>query len=101
MNSRSQVLRDPEPELVSPLSGPSYGPFNIAKQRWRKPLPAIIADAIANSEAVLARLDQGMYAFPPKIENKPRYQEAFNQLYRTTTEQLAALEAFTKIDWRE
>jgi hypothetical protein len=101
MNSRSQrVQRDPEePELVAPLSGPSYGPFNVAKRRWHKPLPAIIADAMSNSRAVLARLERGMHI--PNLESRPRYQAVLNQLTWATQEQLKALEAFSAIDWRE
>jgi hypothetical protein len=88
-----------EPELVTPLSGPSYGPFNIARRRWRKPLPAIIADAIANSQAVLARLDRGM--FMPDFENKPHYHAVYNAVCECTREQIKALEAFAAIEWRE
>jgi hypothetical protein len=99
MNSRSRVLRDPEPELVSPLSGPSYGPFNIAKQRWRKPLPAIIADAIVICQGLNTRLVRGMHV--PDMENKAHYDKVFKQLSRTTDEHLAALKAFAAINWRE
>ena len=96
MNSRSQrVVNDPE--LVAPLSGPSYGAYNIVKRRWRKPIPAIIADALANSRGLLSRLDRGMYM----PEDKPHYREAFNELYRRTQEQIKALETFSAIDWRE
>ena len=47
----------------STLSGPAhtFGPSGVAKVRWRKPLPAIIADAIANSRGLSARLQRGMY----------------------------------------
>jgi hypothetical protein len=99
MNSRSQVLRDPEPELVSPLSGPAYGPFNIAKRRWQKPLPAIIADAIANCRAVSARLQRGMYM--PDEEGRLHYQAVYNALSECTRQQLKVLEAFSQIGWRE
>jgi hypothetical protein len=62
MNSRSQrVINDPGPELVSPLSGPAYGAYSVAKRRWQKSIAAIIADGIANSRAVAARLERGMY----------------------------------------
>ena len=62
MPTQSQrVVRDPEAELVSPLSGPSYGAYSIAKRRWQKSIAAIIADGIANSRAVAARLERGMY----------------------------------------
>jgi hypothetical protein len=106
MNSRSQRRYRPlfeelaiEPELVTPLSGPSYGPFNIARRRWRKPLPAIIADAIANSQAVLARLQRGMHM--PDLENKADYQAVYNAVCERTCAQLEALEAFAAIEWRE
>jgi hypothetical protein len=88
-----------KPELVTPLSGPSYGPFNVARQRWRKPLPAIIADALANSRALLSRLDRGMYM--PDEEGKSRYKAIFDELYRRTHEQVKALETFSQVGWRE
>lgn len=98
MNARSQrVVNDPRAELVAPLSGPSYGAYTRAKRSWRKPLPAIIADALANSRGILLRLDRGMYM----PEDKPHYREAFNELYRRTKEQIAALETFSQIEWRE
>jgi hypothetical protein len=104
MNSRStqrRIINDPtvEGELVAPLSGPSYGPFNVARQRWRKPLDAILADAIANCRAVTACLQRGMYA--PDYEEEPRCKAIFDALSRTTREQLEALEAFAEIDWRQ
>jgi hypothetical protein len=99
MNSRSQrVINDPGPELVAPLSGPSYGAYNRAKRKWRKPLPAIIADALANNRAIIARFKLGVT--PPDPENRSRYEEVFDALCRTTDAQIAALEAFAAIDWR-
>jgi hypothetical protein len=83
--------------LVAPLSGPSYGAYSVARRRWRKSLPAIIADAMANCRAVSTRLDHGMYM--PDYD--PHYRDVFNELYRRTQEQIAALEAFSQIDWRE
>jgi hypothetical protein len=104
MNSQSQrsIFNDPadEAELVTPLSGPSYGPYVKARRRWHKPLPAIIADAIANNQALLTRLERGMYC-PPDLELKPHCEEVFNALFARTREQLAALRAFNAIDWRE
>jgi hypothetical protein len=103
MNSQSQrsIFNDPavEAELVTPLSGPSYGPFDKARRRWHKPLPAIIADAIANNQALLTRLQRGMYC--PDLEGRPHYEEVFNALCARTREQLKALEAFTAVAWRE
>lgn len=98
MNSRSQrVIR--HPELVAPLSGPSYGAYNVIKRRWRKPIPAIIADATANSRAVIARLERGMHM--PDLENQAHYKDVFDILLERTRLQLTALEAFSQIGWRE
>jgi hypothetical protein len=102
MNSRLRrgVLDDPvESELIEPLSGPSFGAYNVVKRRWRKPLPAIIADALANSRAVLSRLDRGMYM--PDEEGRSRYKAIFDELYRRTYEQVKALETFSQVGWRE
>jgi hypothetical protein len=100
MNSITQrVLRDPEGELVAPLSGPSYGAYSVARRRWRKPLPAVIGDAIANCAAVSERLNRGMYA--PDREGEAHYRAIFDDLCRTTRQQLEALKAFSQIDWRE
>src|SRR5262249_44006110 len=98
MNSQSQrVVNDSRPGLVAPLSGPSYGAYSGARRRCRKSLPAIIADAMSNSQGLLARLDRGMYM----PEDKPHYRDAFNELYWRTQEQIKALEAFSAIGWRE
>jgi hypothetical protein len=100
MNSSTQrVLRDPEGELVAPLSGPSYGPYSEIKRRWHKPLPAVLADAIANSSAMLARLNRGVYA--PDCEGEDYYRGIWDDLRQTTRQQLEALKAFSQIDWRE
>jgi hypothetical protein len=100
MNSQSQrrVIDDPvESELIEPLSGPSYGPFSVVKRRWQKPIPAIIADVKANSQALIARLECGVRM--PDMEGKPRYQTALNYLTWATQQQLKALETFSAIDW--
>jgi len=99
MNRSTQRTVNDELALVAPLSGPSYGAYSVARRRWRKPLPAVIADAIANCHAVSALLQRGIYM--PDEEDKPHYQEVFNALSRTTRQQLETLEAFAEIDWRE
>jgi hypothetical protein len=110
MNSQSQPHRRPttyrpraaptRPDIViTPLSGPSYGAYSVVKRKWRKPLPAVIADAIANCIAVSARLDRGMYA--PDCEMEAHYREIYDDLCRATRQQLEALNAFSQIDWRE
>ena len=100
MNSSTQrVINDPGPEpVVRPLSGPSYGAYNVVKRKWRKPLPAIIADALTNNRAIIARFKLGVT--PPDSENRSHYEEVFNALCRSTDAQIAALEAFAAIDWR-
>jgi hypothetical protein len=87
------------PELVAPLSGPSYGPYSVARRRWRKPLPAIIADALANNRAIIDRFKLGVTP-PDPPEKRSHYQEVFDALCQTTDAQIAALEAFSKIEWR-
>jgi hypothetical protein len=57
--------REPAPKpdtVITPLTGPDYGPFAVVKRKWRKPLPAVIADCLANSAEISARLDRGVYA---------------------------------------
>jgi hypothetical protein len=87
--------------VVTPLSGFGhvYGPSGVAKARWRKPIPAIIADAITNSQAVIARLERGMYM--PDLEGQAHYKDVFDTLLERTRLQLEALEAFSQIGWSE
>ena len=102
MNSQTQrrIVDDPAPraELVAPLSGPSYGAYSVARRRWKKSLPAIIADALANNRAVIARFKLGVT--PPDVEDTSPYREVFDALCRSTDAQIAALEAFAAIEWR-
>ena len=110
MNSQSQPYRRPayrprEPApakpdtVIAPLSGRDYGPFAVVKRKWRKPLPAVIADALTNSQEVLSRLNRDVYA--PDFEAEAHYRQIYDDLRRTTREQLEALKAFSAIDWRE
>jgi len=100
MNSRSTQRKvNDDLALVAPLSRPSYGAYSVARRRWRKPLPAGIADAMPISRTLSARLQRGMYA--PDYEGEARYREVFNCLCRSTRQQLQALEAFAEIEWRE
>jgi hypothetical protein len=94
---RKTPYRPREPVVVTPLSGPCYGVYNVVRRSWRKPLPAIIADATTISRALLTRLDRGMYM--PSEEDS--YRQAFNDLYQRTQEQIKALDRFSQIDWRE
>jgi hypothetical protein len=64
---------------------------------WFTPIPATIADALANNRGLLERLKQGMYA--PDNKGKEQYQVIFNGLFATTREQIAALEVFARVDW--
>jgi hypothetical protein len=77
---------------------PAEGELVTLRRGWRKPLPAIIADAIANNRAVIDRLKLGMYG--PDAENMDHLEEVFNKVCRCTNEQIKALEAFAAIDWR-
>jgi hypothetical protein len=104
MNSQTQrrIVVDPVPKaepVVAPLSGPSYGAYSVARRRWRKPIPGIIADAIANSRAVIARLERGMHM--PDLEGQAHYKDVFDTLLERTRQQLSALEDFSQIGWSE
>ena len=92
-------VEEDECQLVLPLSGPSYGAYATAKRRWRKPLDAILAQVVANSENLLVRLRLGVYA--PSAELLPDAKDRFTDLWRATEAQLAAIEAFSEIDWSE
>jgi hypothetical protein len=99
MNSSTLRIEEDECQLVLPLSGPSYGPFAIAKRRWRKPLDAILSQVVANSENLLVRLRLGVYS--PAEQDLAEAKARFTELWRATELQLAAIEAFQEIEWRE
>jgi hypothetical protein len=100
MNSQTQRIRDPaEGEVIAPLCGPSYGAYNVIKRKWRKPLPAVIADALANSQALLARLERGMFA--PDFEREVYYKAMFDELHQRTRDQIKTLQKFSQIVWSE
>jgi hypothetical protein len=88
-----------EAEVITPLSGPSYGAYSVARRRWKKPVPAIIADAVATCQGLSDRLTRGMHM--PDYEDVLHYNEVYQQLTKANREQLKALEAFSKIAWRE
>jgi hypothetical protein len=93
-------VEQPTPRVSRPMSGPSYGPFDKARRSWQgKLLRAILADAISNNKALLPRLERGVYS--PDKESMPYYKACLIELCKRTREQLAALEAFTAIDWSE
>jgi len=99
MNSQTQRRELAEGEIIAPLSGPSYGAYNIVKRNWRKPLPAILAHSLANSQALLARLDRGMFA--PDFEREAYYRATFDELRQATSNQIKAFEKFMQIGWSE
>jgi len=99
MSTQTKRIEEDEGQLVLPLSGPSYGAYAEAKRRWRKPLDAILWQVVANSEYLLVRLRLGVYA--PDRDSLPDAKDRFTDLWRATEAQLAAIEAFSEIDWRE
>src|SRR6516225_1604474 len=99
MNQSQRRVDEEDGQLVLPLSGPSYGPFAVAKRRWRKPLDAILSQVVANSENLLIRLRLGVYA--PDRDSLSEAHDRFTDLWRATEAQLEAIEAFSEIDWRE
>ena len=103
MNSSSTVrrIKEDEGQLVLPLSGPNYPSFAKAKRRWRKPLDAILSQVVANSENLLVRLRLGVYAPGDGWCDLPEAKARFTELWRATEQQLAAIEAFQEVGWRE
>lgn len=99
MSTQTKRIEEDDGQLVLPLSGPSYGPFAVAKRRWRKPLPAILAQVVANSENLLVRVRLGVYA--PAEGDLPEARARFTDLWRATEAQLEAIEAFIEVGWRE
>jgi|SRR6516165_889694 hypothetical protein len=82
---------------------PDRGVLSVAEQRaltrWHKPLPAILAEALAVNQSLLDRLDVGVYG--PNQESKEQYQIVLNGLYHATQQQQEALEIFGEVDWSE
>ena len=99
MNQSQRRVDEEDGQLVLPLSGPSYGPFAVAKRRWRKPLDAILSQVVANSENLLIRLRLGVYS--PAEQDLTEAKARFTELWRATEQQLAAIEAFQEVGWRE
>ena len=99
MSTQTKRIEEDDGQLVLPLSGPSYGAYAIAKRRWRKPLDAVLAQVVANSENLLIRLRLGVYA--PAEGDLPEAKARFTDLWRATEQQLAAIEAFQEVGWRE
>ena len=97
----TQTIRKDEEDsqLVLPLSAPSYGPFAVAKRRWRRPLDAILSQVVANSENLLVRLRLGVYA--PAEGDLQEARDRFTDLWRITEAQLEAIEAFIEVGWRQ
>jgi hypothetical protein len=99
--TNKHTLRVRPPLLRRPVV--SERPLTLAEQRarsrWRKPIAAIVADALASNRGLLERLKRGMHA--PDTQHGEQYQVLFNGLYQTTQEQIAALKMFARVDWSE
>jgi hypothetical protein len=59
----------------------------------------VLAEAMAISAEVSARLNRGVYA--PDCEGEAHYREIYDDLCRASRYQLSALKAFSGIEWRE
>jgi hypothetical protein len=88
----------PSPKPAVPTADKPLGlAEQRARTRWRKPVAAIIADALASNRGLLERLKQGLHA----PDHREQYQVIFNGLYQTTRQQIEALEVFAQVDWSE
>jgi hypothetical protein len=97
---RHTTLQRPAPSLcLIPFPRPLSLAEQRARARWRKPVAAIVAGALASNRGLLERLKRGVHA--PDTQHGEQYQVIFNGLYQTTQEQIAALEMFARVDWSE
>jgi hypothetical protein len=94
----SPVLRR-RPITIAASERPLTLPEQRARARWKPPVAAIIADALASNRGLLERLKQGMHA--PDMQHGEQYQVIFNGLHQTTQEQIVALEVFAQVEWSE
>ena len=87
------------PVVTAPVERPLGLAEQRARARWHRPIPAVIADALASNRGLLERMERGMHG--PDMEHKEQYQVIFNGLYQTTREQIEALKVFAKVNWSE
>ena len=95
----SQPVLRRRPITVAASERPLTLPEQRARARWKPPIAAMIADALASNRGLLERLKGGMYA--PDMKGKEQYQVIFNGLFATTREQIEALEVFARVDWSD
>ena len=79
-------------------------PLSLAEQRarsrWQRPLPAILAEAMAVNCGLLERLRVGVHG-NQDWRNLEIYQAVFNELWEATKKQVEALEIFSRVEWSE
>ena len=79
-------------------------PLTVAEQRarsrWQRPLPAILAEAMAVNCGLLERLRVGVHG-NQDWKNLEIYQAVFNELWEATKKQVEALEIFSRVEWSE
>jgi len=79
-------------------------PLSLAEQRarsrWQRPLPAILAEAMAVNCGLLERLRVGVHG-NQEWKNLEIYQAVFNELWGATKKQIEALEIFSRVEWSE
>jgi len=79
-------------------------PLSLAEQRarsrWQRPLPAILAEAMAVNCGLLERLRVGVHG-NQEWKNLEIYQAVFNELWEATKKQVEALEIFSRVEWSE
>jgi hypothetical protein len=78
-----------------PAPKPPKPPEEKAQERWSKPrsIHSVIADTLAHTQALLTRLEAGVYA----PTDKRSYEVVVRDLYLQTQKQLAALSACSKL----
>ena len=59
------------PNTIAPTERPLSLAEQRARARWKPPVAAMVADALANNRGLLDRLKRGMYG--PDMEHKEQY----------------------------
>ena len=100
MSQQTQRRIDPAEggggEVVAPFLRPSYGPYSVARRKWkRKPVQSLIGDVITSTRELSERLRIGVYG-PNDTPD-----EVYFQMRECTDAQLAALEAFSQFRWSD
>ena len=98
--AKATLTRRPVRQVVTVETSGSLGPARQrARVKWQRPIMAIIISTLDANRGLYERMSQGMHG--PDTKNKELWQEMFNAIYKSTHEQIKALEIFANVEWSE